>query len=43
VLAYLYVFIRYGSPNPEQLGRTAYEQEVDATRAEAQGALAAPT
>jgi len=43
VLAYVYIFVRYGLPNPEQMGHSAYDQEHDTSRARADGALAAQT
>jgi nitric oxide reductase subunit B len=38
MLAYIYTFVRYGLPNPEQFGRSAYDQELAAA-----GALPSPT
>ena len=42
MIAYVYIFVRYGRPNPEQLGRSAYDREV-ATVAPSEAAVAAPT
>jgi nitric oxide reductase subunit B len=44
MLAYIYMFILYGLPNPEQFGRSAYEEELGAeARIPAEGAVPSPT